>query len=54
MAFEVRIKCTPDDTDPATWHYWRETQTVLDDTIACGDHPTGDTVEFFTVESEDE
>ena len=40
MAKEIRLKCTPDSVGaPTTWHYWRETQTTIDATIECGDHP---------------
>ena len=54
MANLIRVKCTPDMTDQDTWHYWKETQEVLDDTIVCGDHPSGDLVEDFVIEGIEE
>lgn len=47
---KVRIKCLTEVGDGKGFHYWTETQDVVDDTIGCGDHPAAD-VEDFTIVS---
>jgi len=50
--YTVRIKCT-NPSDPSDWHYYREDQTVIDDTITDPAFPTY-IVTDFDIESTDE
>lgn len=42
MTFHVRIVCY----DEEGWHYYREEQETLDETITCPSHPENSTKDF--------
>lgn len=49
MAYDVRLTCETETGDSKGFHYWRENQSTLDDTITCETHPT-ETVRDFVIE----
>jgi len=51
MTFNVRVKCNAENGDGKGWHYHRDNQEEVDDTMVCPLHPTAE-VEGFTIEKE--
>lgn len=51
MSYDVRIVCETETGDGKGFHYHRENQSTLDDTIECPTH-TGATVRHFVIEEE--
>ncbi len=49
MSYNVRIVCETEVGDDKGFHYWRENQATLDDTIDCDTH-TSATVRDFIIE----
>ncbi len=51
MSYNVRIVCETETGDGKGFHYYRENQETLDDTITCPTH-TEATVRDFVIEEE--